>query len=58
MTLEEKIKNLPENSGVYIMHDKAGNIIYVGTAIQQTRIRCSSSSPQRISSLMRRMPSS
>ena len=33
MTLEEKIKNLPENSGVYIMHDKAGNIIYVGKAV-------------------------
>ena len=33
MTLEEKIKNLPENSGVYIMRDKGGNIIYVGKAV-------------------------
>lgn len=33
MTLEEKIKNLPTNSGVYIMHDKSGDIIYVGKAV-------------------------
>lgn len=33
MTLEEKIKNLPENSGVYIMHDASGDIIYVGKAV-------------------------
>lgn len=31
--LEEKIKNLPENSGVYIMRDAGGNIIYVGKAV-------------------------
>lgn len=33
MTLEEKIKNLPENSGVYIMRDAGGDIIYVGKAV-------------------------
>ncbi len=33
MTLEEKLKNLPESSGVYIMRDKGGNIIYVGKAV-------------------------
>ncbi len=32
MTLEEKIKNLPLNSGVYIMKDNMGVIIYVGKA--------------------------
>lgn len=30
MTLEEKIKGLPECPGVYIMKDNGGNIIYVG----------------------------
>ena len=33
MTLKEKLKNLPENSGVYIMRDAGGNIIYVGKAV-------------------------
>lgn len=32
MDLKEKIKNLPQNSGVYLMHDKNGDIIYVGKA--------------------------
>ena len=32
MTLSEKIKNLPQNSGVYIMKDSGGNIIYIGKA--------------------------
>lgn len=32
MTLTEKIKNLPQNSGVYIMKDMGGNIIYIGKA--------------------------
>ena len=31
--LEEKLKTLPESSGVYIMKDAAGKIIYVGKAI-------------------------
>ena len=30
--LENKLKNLPEKSGVYIMKDAAGKIIYVGKA--------------------------
>ena len=30
MTLDEKIKGLPECPGVYIMKDNGGNIIYVG----------------------------
>ncbi len=33
MTLEDKIKSLPEKSGVYIMRDEGGNIIYIGKAV-------------------------
>ncbi len=33
MTLQEKIKILPSTSGVYLMKDAAGEIIYVGKAI-------------------------
>ncbi len=33
MTLEEKIKNLPDNPGVYIMRDSSGEIIYIGKAV-------------------------
>ena len=32
MNLQEKIKNLPQNSGVYIMKDLNGTVIYVGKA--------------------------
>ena len=32
MQLKEKIKNLPRKSGVYIMKDRAGEIIYIGKA--------------------------
>lgn len=32
LTLEEKVKNLPENPGCYIMLDEDGNVIYVGKA--------------------------
>jgi len=32
MTLEEKLKNLPTSSGIYIHKNKAGKIIYVGKA--------------------------
>lgn len=31
--LEEKIKGLPLNPGVYIMRDKNGDVIYVGKAV-------------------------
>lgn len=33
MTLKEKIKNLPENPGVYIMRNAGGEIIYIGKAV-------------------------
>lgn len=31
--IEEELKKLPGKPGVYIMHDKDDNIIYVGKAI-------------------------
>ena len=38
--LEEELKNLPEDPGVYIMHDADGTIIYVGKAkILKNRVR-------------------
>ncbi|MBQ8003012.1 MAG: GIY-YIG nuclease family protein, partial [Clostridia bacterium] len=37
---EEKIKNLPNNPGVYIMKNKDGKIIYIGKAkILKNRVR-------------------
>ena len=33
MTLSEKIKNLPEKPGVYIMRNAGGEIIYIGKAV-------------------------
>ncbi|MFR9071285.1 MAG: GIY-YIG nuclease family protein [Paraclostridium sp.] len=30
MKLNEKVKKLPETSGVYLMKDKDGNVIYIG----------------------------
>lgn len=35
--IRQKLKDLPEKSGVYIMRDKGGNIIYVGKAVLLTR---------------------
>ena len=35
--IEEEIKNLPSKPGVYLMHDKNNNIIYVGKAISLKR---------------------
>lgn len=38
--IAEELKNLPENPGVYLMHDKAGKIIYVGKAkVLKNRVR-------------------
>ncbi len=38
--LEEKLKNLPEQPGVYLMKDKDGQIIYVGKAVNlKNRVR-------------------
>ncbi|HUI46466.1 MAG TPA: excinuclease ABC subunit UvrC [Nitrospirota bacterium] len=33
MTLEEKLKNLPDEPGVYMMKDARGHIIYIGKAL-------------------------
>ena len=35
--IKEELKKLPDSPGVYIMHDKADNIIYVGKAINLKR---------------------
>ena len=38
--LESELKNLPDQPGVYIMHDSEGTIIYVGKAkILKNRVR-------------------
>jgi len=40
MTLDEKLKNLPSDPGVYLMHDDRGNVIYVGKArVLKNRVR-------------------
>jgi len=33
MTLEEKLRNLPDSPGVYLMKDAKGHIIYIGKAV-------------------------
>jgi len=33
MTLEEKLQNLPDAPGIYIMKDHAGQIIYIGKTL-------------------------
>ena len=38
--IQEKLKTLPENSGVYLMKDASGKIIYVGKArVLKNRVR-------------------
>ncbi len=40
MTLPEKLQNLPDEPGVYLMKDHAGHIIYVGKAVSlKSRVR-------------------
>jgi excinuclease ABC subunit C len=33
MTLEEKLQNLPDSPGVYLMKDAKGHVIYIGKAL-------------------------
>jgi excinuclease ABC subunit C len=33
MTLEEKLQNLPDSPGVYLMKDEKGHVIYIGKAL-------------------------
>ena len=38
--IKERLKDLPENSGVYLMKDAEGNVIYVGKAkVLKNRVR-------------------
>src|SRR5512146_154044 len=40
MTLEEKLQNLPELPGVYLMKDAGGHVIYIGKAVSlRNRVR-------------------
>src|SRR3990172_4613434 len=40
MTLEEKLQNLPDSPGVYLMKDGKGHVIYVGKALSlRSRVR-------------------
>ncbi len=40
MTLDEKLQNLPDAPGIYIMKDHAGQIIYIGKALSlKSRVR-------------------
>lgn len=36
-TLSEKVRRLPTTSGVYIMKDSLGNVIYIGKALNLRR---------------------
>lgn len=37
LSLKEKIRRLPETSGVYLMKDRFGQIIYIGKAVNLKR---------------------
>ena len=40
MTLEEKLQNLPDAPGVYIMKDAKGHVVYIGKAVSlKSRVR-------------------
>jgi excinuclease ABC subunit C len=40
MNLEEELKKLPDKPGVYLMHDEADAIIYIGKAVSlKKRVR-------------------
>lgn len=56
--LRNKIDNLPERSGVYLMKDKSGQIIYVGKAkILKNRVRQYFQSPKHKDAKVRSMVS-
>ena len=47
--LAQKLKNLPESSGVYLMLDENGKVIYVGKArVLKNRVRQYFHSPQSL----------
>lgn len=56
--LEEELKKLPAKPGVYIMHDKNDNIIYVGKAVSlKNRVRQYFQSSRNHSSKIKKMVS-
>ena len=56
--IEEELKKLPGKPGVYIMHDKTDEIIYVGKAISlKNRVRQYFQSSRNLSSKIRQMVS-
>src|SRR5690554_3620360 len=39
-TIQNKLKNLPDSPGVYVMKDKNGSVIYIGKAVSlKNRVR-------------------
>jgi len=56
MTINEKLQNLPDSSGVYLMYDSAGKVIYVGKAlVLKNRVRQyfhSSVKPPKVEAMM------
>ena len=59
MGLEEKLKLLPEQPGVYLMKDRLDNIIYVGKAINlKNRVRSyfrSQDMPPKVQAMLKRV---
>lgn len=56
--IDEELKKLPAKPGVYIMHDKTDDIIYVGKAISlKNRVRQYFQSSRNLSSKIRQMVS-
>lgn len=54
--LEEELKKLPAKPGVYLMHDKTDNIIYVGKAISlKNRVRQYFQAGRNVSAKIERM---
>lgn len=56
--IEEELKKLPEQPGVYLMHDASDRIIYVGKAkVLKNRVRQYFQNPARLSPKIRKMVS-
>ena len=54
--LEEELKKLPGKPGVYLMHDKTDEIIYVGKAISlKNRVRQYFQKSRRVTPKIQRM---
>ncbi|MDD7457744.1 MAG: GIY-YIG nuclease family protein [Clostridia bacterium] len=56
MDLREKVKQLPQQSGVYIMYNADGEVIYVGKAIKlKNRVKTYFSTPQTQTEKVRKL---